>query len=117
MRSRIRSRMWAGPLMLLLTIAVGCGDDDDAPVEADANVSIDAPLDMTPDAGAPPDADVDAGHDAMQAAPQDRSDITPMSGHVSGGIYEMDVQLGHPVNQGSFSGGSISGDGAATIKP
>jgi hypothetical protein len=113
---------WALATVLLIpVIGPGCGSTGKSESDGGVDPTIDAALD-TPDSGSSTDAgpSIDGAppsYDAAPLAPQDRAETVPLSGRVTGGVYQLDFQLGHWVEQRSFSGGSITGDGAAAIKP
>ena len=111
----------------VLLCAIGCGssgggDDADAAMNAiDAATAVDdaaSPSDTGPpvDAGAVVDADV-MQPDASPSRTPDREEVVSGGGRVSGGVYSVDLQLGHWFSQTPFSGGNNTGAGAAAIKP
>lgn len=63
-----------------------------------------------PDASLPP---ADAGHPVFHAA----HDLVPAARRVTGGTLVMDVQAGFPVPQRKATGGTLTLEGNATIKP
>jgi len=44
-------------------------------------------------------------------------EVTPAGGTMSGGGYTIQFQLGHPVGQGKASGGGMTLEGGAAVKP
>lgn len=86
---------------LVLVFALGaCGGSDPPPAV---------------DAGPPPDARP-AEPDATPPVREHR-EIVGAGGRVRGGNLTMDVQLGHAVGQQKLSGGTLTLEGAAVVKP
>ena len=104
------------PLMLLFVV-LGCGG---SVVKSDANINDDDAA--VYDGGVVFDADItvpDAGPDIIDAQPAgpNNRELTPAAGTVSGGVYSVDFQLGHWVSQKKMTGGNMTTEGAAAVKP
>ncbi len=99
---------------VLLLALVGCGQVKAKP---DAAVPIDAAVDA---ADVPIDAGIDAARPdaAVDAPPSPPGQETTTSGaRVSGPTYTMDVQIGHPIDQGSVQGSTNRLEANTPIKP
>ncbi len=88
---------WLG--IFLAAALAGCasansGTTPDAGVTADAGP-------LTPDGAAPP---------------REAREITSGGGKVSGGTFQMDIQVGHGSGQQQMSGGRFQLEGAAAVK-
>ena len=84
---------------------------------SDGGQTIDAG--STIDAGPTIDAnDIDADPAASDAAaaPKDNAEITSGGMRVTGGVYTMDVMIGHPTSQAPSTGGGNSIEGGSAIK-
>jgi hypothetical protein len=51
----------------------------------------------------------------IDAAAGPATDVTNASGHMIGGRYTLDFQVGHPVDQGKAAGGTIQFKGGAAV--
>jgi hypothetical protein len=98
---------WSKALWVAATLAVApaiaaCGGSNPPPA-IDAGPAPDAPP-VEPDA-APP------------AAAREMREVVGAGGRVTGGSLTMDVQVGHPIAQDKVSGGTLTVEGAAVVKP
>jgi hypothetical protein len=91
-------------LSVVLVLGSACGGESSSPPDAAAI-----------DGGGGADASsTDAG---PPAGAREAREIVSGGGRVTGGAMTMDVQLGHPVQQGPAAGGSLTVEGGAAIKP
>ena len=60
---------------------------------------------------------VDAGLVDAPAGARTGLEITPASGRLKGGVYTLDVEVGHASSQGPATGGGKQLEGNAPIKP
>jgi hypothetical protein len=71
--------------------------------------------------GAPPPPTADAAPpDAPPVPPpaaREARELVPGGGRMVGGSIVMDAQIGHAVGQTKMTGGTLSAEGAAVIKP
>lgn len=85
----------------------------DAEPPGDDAGTIDAPDVMNVDAGL--DAMVDAGIDAPPPPPG--QELTTSGGRMTGAVFTLDVQLGHPVEQRAQAGANYHLEASTPIKP
>lgn len=98
----------------LLVAVAACGQvkaKPDAALPIDA--SVDAAVDAGPDASI--DAAVDAGVDAAATPPG--QETTTAGARLSSPTYTLDVQVGHPIDQGEARGSTFRVEGNAPVKP
>lgn len=76
--------------------------------------SIDASIDARPATDA--NTSIDAGLDAGPAA-RTALDVVSAGGRVAGGTLTLDVEIGHAVDQQKATGGTLSIEGGAVVKP
>lgn len=72
-----------------------------------------------PDGGIPPGPDATPpGPDAMTppAPPGEARELTSGGATISGGTFQLDVQVGHGFGQQKMSGGTFTFEGAAAVK-
>jgi hypothetical protein len=107
----------ARTLVLLAAAALAaCGSVQPSAPDArpgDDGGAIDAPDVTMIDGGV--DAAVDAGIDA--APPPPGQELTTGGGRVTGPVFTLDVQLGHPIDQGELRGASFRLSPNTPIKP
>jgi hypothetical protein len=60
---------------------------------------------------------VDAGSPDAAAPAREAREVVSGAGRLSGGSMTMDVQVGHPVSQQKSTGGTLSIEGGAAVKP
>jgi hypothetical protein len=90
---QMRKLAIAAALFAVVLAHTGCPED--AATQNDAAPQDDAALDPVNRSGA---------------------QLTPTSGRVSGGVYTLDVQIGHPFAQRPVTGGGTTVEGGAAIK-